>query len=247
MGRRFVLDRTGTFEAMHVYADLLQTQGEASMHWNPNVIEMLGFQFLMNRLRPFKRFNTPSRTEGMPKLSRNEFAGFLQFLQWSEDPSVKTSIVKPAAYTWTTGNEHIPILEDRKGRPPIHQDVTPPITAVDAEILALFHSDDPLKRVEKWQPWLQKTASVDRVFDIIRLDGDAFTEQVTHPVTKKVVAIDELVACEPQEKGETWATQVWVNTAKGRILLPVSNSIPRIDFPGFEVDEQSLGEQAGKK
>jgi hypothetical protein len=237
MGRRFILDRTGTFDAMHVYADMLMERGESCFHWEPNIIEWLGFQFLFNRMRPLARFDTPSRAEGMPKLSRNQFAGFLQFLQWSDDESIGTSIIRPARGLWVE-DETIPKWEDKgAGRPPIQQTSTPPLTAYDLETLGLFYSDKPVLPRRKWRDWLIKEASVERLVNIVRLCGDAFTEQVTHPENGKIVPIDELVACPLHPKGLTWQTQIWVQTAKGRLPLPMNNHVPRINFPGFEVDE----------
>lgn len=232
LNRRFLLDRTGTFDAMHQYMELSRSLGTCSMHWYPNVIEWLGFQFLYNRLLPFQ--SVDSRTEGMPTMTRPEFAGFLQYLQKTPMFDGVYSIIRPSTEVWpsdTFRGERVPLFKGSAGRPVSPQDTSPWLTELDLLILADFFNDQPGLLDTPWERLIRSPASILRLIDIARFSGAAFTEVVRHPATGRGVDIRLLANCPNAE--DTWVTEVSVNSGLGRVIIPVHNEIPAIDFPGF--------------
>lgn len=203
---RFVLRRTGNFEALHEFLALLSEKGESVRHWYPNRISWLGTKTLLNRLRPFDC-----------KIPKKYLLGFLQFL--AENPRPRC-VVHPTKEFWPEA----PLWkEPLKGRPQRVWATAPAVTRMDTQVLAEFYSDDGERGNEGlWRAWRLNTGSVRRVTDIVMYCGDAVSERVD------TAPIDSLFDCASLE--ETWETNLVLNTVKGPIQLPVHNQIPKIDL-----------------
>jgi hypothetical protein len=222
----FVLDRTGNFEAAYRFLDLLHSKKASvtTRHWYPNIVEWLSFHVMWNRMRAF-RFNQNPKYQ-MPEMSKNEFAGLLQFVFEQRDNVNSEFLVRPTEFCWI--DPAFPAWEDKgSGRPPRQQTVAPAVTQLDVEVLSQFLTEAPGKPFA-WDVWLNNPEAMKRTVQIVAYCADALTEEVL-PEGDTPIDVTNWCGRSPRG-GETWPTRFRLNTVRGRITLPVYNTIPAFNL-----------------